>query len=119
MLHAGYRNILPDETHAADILVDLNGGCTAMPDPEVLPPDLTAVIERFPERAALVRRLATEDETFRGICEDFALACSTMVRLSALSDADRNPAVVADYELLIADLEKDIADAIQQADARE
>lgn len=119
MLHLGYRNTLPDEAHTGNVIADLNGGCAAMPDPEALPLDLTEVLVRFPERAALVLRLAGEDDVFRGICEDFALACITLVRLTALADTDRNPAVVADYELLIADLETDIAEAFRRADARE
>ena len=87
-----------------------------MPDQKALRLDLTHVLERFPDRVALVRRLASENEVFRSICEDFELARSTLVKLSTLPESDRNPAVLSDYESVVADLEKDIAAALRSAD---
>ncbi len=90
-----------------------------MPDPEASRIDLTQVLERFPTRAALIKRLSSENEAFRGICEDFALARSTLARLSTLAEPERNATVIADYESVVADLERDITAALQRADAAE
>lgn len=90
-----------------------------MPDLEASRLDLTHVLERFPERVALIERLASENDSFRGLCEDFALAISTLGRLSKLAEPERNATIIADYESVVAELERDIATALQHADAAE
>lgn len=90
-----------------------------MPDPETSRPYLTQVLESFPGHEALVRRLASENEGFRGLCEDLALARTTLDRLSALADTERNAAILSDYRSVVADLENDIAAALRRADAVE
>jgi hypothetical protein len=86
-----------------------------MTDPKGSRLDLKQVLVLFPEQAPLVKRLAMESEAFRSICEDYALASSTLARLSAAGDAERNATVLSDYLLLVADLERDIAAALRSA----
>jgi hypothetical protein len=108
--------MLPDSPHARDVPQGIIAGGAAMPDSEPSL-DLTQVLERFPGRAALVAHLASHNETFRSLCEDFALARSTLTRLSALAEADRNASVISDYESVLAELENDITKAIEHATA--
>lgn len=88
-----------------------------MPDHEASRLDLTEVLERFPERAALIRRLAGENEAFLGLCEDFVLARSTLARLLSVAEVERKVTVISDYESLVVELEGDIATALRDADA--
>lgn len=81
--------------------------------------DLTQVLERFNGRAELVRHLAIHNETFRDLCEDFTLARSTLARLSTLAATEQNATVIADYQSMVAELERDIATALQHAEATE
>ena len=71
-------------------------------------PDLAQVLALFPERSLHIRELFLRDESFRGLCEDYALARETLVRFEALPDADRRPEV-PDYRSVISELEKEIA----------
>ena len=94
-----------------------DGDCVAMPEPEASRLDLTQVLERFPDRAALIGRLLGESDAFRGLCEDFALARSTLARLLSVAEHERNVPVISDYESVVAELESDIATALRRADA--
>jgi hypothetical protein len=80
--------------------------------------DLEQIIERFPDRAALVTRLAHESEAFRSLCDDFTLAWGTLARLDGQEDRKRHAAVISDYIFLVAELERDIAAALDDAVAR-
>ena len=69
--------------------------------------DLSQIIARFPDDGALIRRLALKDETFRGICEEYALARASLSWFEALPDASSRPEV-ADFRSLIPGLELEI-----------
>lgn len=85
-----------------------------MAAPEALPFDIAQVLKRFPGDAALIARLLVENETFRAVCEDYALARSTLANLEQPKEA-REPPEVADYRSLVAELEKEIAEALRNA----
>lgn len=85
-----------------------------MTGPEKLRLDLAKIIERFPGDGALIRRLALKDEAFRGICEDYVLACASLSWFEARSGAKERPEV-ADYRSVIAGLEEEVAQLLQQA----
>jgi hypothetical protein len=72
------------------------------------------VLERFPEDAGLIRRLAVESETFQGACEDYALACATLSQLRRLSQEGGHPRM-ADYQSLVEELEKELSEMIGRA----
>ncbi|MCI0430701.1 MAG: hypothetical protein L0210_09200 [Rhodospirillales bacterium] len=76
--------------------------------------DIAQVLERFPRNAALVARLLVENETFRSVCEDYALARATLEQLEELKQVKQG-AEVADYRSLVAELEKEIAEALRNA----
>jgi hypothetical protein len=86
-----------------------------MSGPETSRLDLTHVLEHFPHSAALVRRLVVVDDTFWSICEDYALARATLVKLEKLEQAEQNVTKLADYRALVADLEREIAEALRNA----
>ena len=69
---------------------------------------LACVVERFPEKAALVRRLALRDEDFRGLCEEYALAKESLATFEARPDAAVRPEI-AEYRTVIAELEREIS----------
>ena len=71
-------------------------------------PDLTRVLDLFPEKSVAVRERFLRDESFRELCEDYALARDSLDRFEALPDADRRPEV-PDYRTVISELEKEIA----------
>lgn len=75
---------------------------------------LTLVVSRFPEKAALVRRLALRDEGFRGLCEDYALAKQSLAGFEARKDAAVRPEI-ADYRTVIGELEDEIAGFVSAA----
>ncbi len=85
-----------------------------MTGPEALPFDIAQVLERFPRDAALVGRLLVESETFRSVCEDYTLARAALAQLEELQ-RPMHLAEIADYRALVADLEREIAEALQNA----
>ena len=70
--------------------------------------DLARVLALFPERALGIREIFLKDESFRGICEDYGLACDSLARFEALPDARSRPEI-AEYRSVIAELEQEIA----------
>jgi hypothetical protein len=85
-------------------------------DSERVPFDLAQLLERFPSEAALVTRLLAEDDGFRTVCEDFVLARRTLEQLEAFQrEVQRTK--VAEYRQLVADLEREISQALQHAKA--
>lgn len=85
-----------------------------MSEPEATRLDLTPVLDRFPDDAKLVRRLSVESEAFRGMCEDYALARTTLAQLEALAQEGEHPRI-SDYRTLVEDLEKEIVNALRDA----
>jgi hypothetical protein len=68
---------------------------------------LREAIERFPDKAPALRRLALRDQTFRSLCEDYGLAHASLAGFQARTDAADRPEI-ADYRALIAELETEI-----------
>jgi hypothetical protein len=81
---------------------------------EALPFDIAQVLERFPGDAALIGRLVVENEIFRAACEDYVLAKSTLIDLEQLQQT-MEPMEVADYRSLVAELEREIGEALRNA----
>jgi len=86
-----------------------------MSDSEASRPDLTQVFARFPDSAALIRRLAIVDERFSSICEDYALAAATLAALRKPAKEKQDASKVAEYTMLVADLEREMSEAIRNA----
>jgi len=78
------------------------------------PIDVGQLLGRFRDDAALVARLYVEDDAFRHACEDLLLARATLIRLEERQE-QRQPASIAEYRQLAAELESEIAAAIQRA----
>jgi hypothetical protein len=76
--------------------------------------ELSRVIERFPEHALGVRESFLRDERFRSVCTDYCLACDSLARFEALSDA-RHRDVIAEYRSLMGDLEIELAERLPGA----
>ncbi len=70
--------------------------------------ELSLVLERFPERALVIREVFLREESFRSACEDYALACECLARFEALSDTDGGTEI-SYYRSVIAELESEIA----------
>ena len=73
------------------------------------------VLESHPAHAPLIRRLASTNETFRSICEDYALARDVLTSLERSAGASRDASTVAEYRVLVADLEREIVHALVKA----
>lgn len=69
-------------------------------------------IDRFPEMAQLIGRLAEQSETFRSLCEDHQLAVETLERLMA--HCPTNEKTISEYHTLVKELEADIAMTLQR-----
>ena len=76
--------------------------------------DIGRLLARFPCDAALVARLVGEDDAFRSLCEDFVLAETALVQFEALQ-REQETTKIAEYRQLVAELENDIAEALQHA----
>ncbi len=85
-----------------------------MTAPERLPFDMGQLLERFPGDAVLLAHLIDQSEDFRNVCEDLFLAKSTLIRLEAFQ-RERQPTKIAEYRQLVAELESEIAEAIDHA----
>jgi hypothetical protein len=73
------------------------------------------VVERFPERMELVRRLYLSDEQFRSICEDFSLSIASLRRFERRPDAHVRPEV-DDYRTVLRELEDEIRGYLAMAE---
>ena len=62
--------------------------------------------------AGLIRKLCLRDPVFRALCEDYALACQSRMRLDQLGGRDVLPEM-ADYAILIQELEAEVATALR------
>lgn len=66
---------------------------------------LAPVVERFPDQEARILRLALSDEGFLALCEEYDLARKSYGRLQVTPE---RAAEVAEYRMVIADLEEEI-----------
>jgi len=87
--------------------------------PEHLPFDMGQLFmgqlfEQFPGDAALIARLLVQSDAFRNMCEDLVLAKNALMQLEAFQ-RERQPKKVAEYRQLTAELEDEIAKAIEHA----
>jgi hypothetical protein len=69
-------------------------------------------VKRFPEYGALIRRLVLQDKSFRELCEDYLAACSSLAWFE--SSKEIRPEV-AEFALLIQQLEEEISNALDSA----
>jgi len=69
-------------------------------------------INRFPERAQLIGRLAAHSETFRSLCEDHQLAVETLEEL--MTRCPTNDKTISEYHALVNELEADIETILQK-----
>ena len=76
---------------------------------------LARLLARFPDQSARLRRRFLRDAAFRAICHDYALAVVALERFEARSDGDQRPEVT-DYRTVIAELEIEIREALQDSD---
>lgn len=74
------------------------------------------VAERFPDRAATVRRLYLSDERFRSACEDFALSVASLRRFETRPDAALRPEI-DDYRRLLRELGDELAHYLSAAES--
>ncbi len=84
-----------------------------MSGPATMPSEVKHVIQRFPAQADLIVRLAAQSESFRTICEDYALAVETLQRFEALGHAQLESKAqlehkIADYRSIVLDLAQEI-----------
>jgi len=72
------------------------------------------LLERFPSDAPLMERLLVENDTFRTLCEDLALARAMLVKLESFQ-SKRETAKIAEYHQLAAELENEISEVLRCA----
>ena len=82
--------------------------------PERLAIDMNQLLERFPDDAALVAFLLVQSEAFRNLCEDLILAKSALANLDRFQ-RQQQAAKIAEYRQLVAELENEIAEALEHA----
>lgn len=73
-----------------------------------------AAVQRFPESAGEIRRLALADAAFRALCSDLVEAQAALVRWTEAEGAraaDRR----REYDVLVRELADEIAEAIRHA----
>lgn len=85
-----------------------------MAPPERSPLDMAQLLERFPCDAALISRLLVQSDEFRNICEDLVLAESALNRLKTFQ-GEQDGTKLAEYGQLIAELEREIVEALEHA----
>ena len=82
--------------------------------PGRLPIDKNQLLERFPDDAALIALLLIQSDAFRSLCEDLVLAKSALANLDAFQ-RQQQAAKIAEYRQLVAELENEIAEALEHA----
>jgi len=82
--------------------------------PERLAIDMNQLLERFPGDAALIALLLVQSDAFRNLCEDLILAKSALANLDRFQ-RQQQAAKIAEYRQLVAELENEIAEALEHA----
>ena len=72
---------------------------------------LNRILELFPAQSVRIARRFAEDETFRGLCEDYCLARTTLFALKKRND-NSCEADIAEYDQLISELEAEMKIAL-------
>ncbi len=79
-----------------------------------VPVEMHQLLRRFPDDAAVLARLLGMDDSFRNVCEDYALAENTLARLERFQGPQQLPRI-AEYRQLLSELASEIAKAIESA----
>ena len=74
---------------------------------------LFVILERFPDRAEMIKRLFSKSEDFQTACEDFR-QCSTALRYWNQSMKADAPARQREYETLLRELEQEIEQRLKE-----
>lgn len=77
-----------------------------MTDHDGSPSSIISVLLRFPTHSRTIRRLMVEDETFRGIVEDFNLAANTLINMKNRTPVNLDR--LKEYTRLVTELEAEI-----------
>lgn len=85
-----------------------------MADAEIVQTGLAQAVARFPQARAALCRLALTDPEFREICEEYALALTSLASFEARPDADDRPEV-GDYRTVITEIETEIDRYLREA----
>ena len=85
-----------------------------MADADIAQRGLARAVERFPEAAVALHRLALTSPVFREICEEYALAQQSLAGFEARLDAAERPEI-GDYRTVIAELESEIDRFLREA----
>jgi len=72
---------------------------------------VTDVLERFPDHAPLIRKLAVSDTSFRAICDDYATAAAALRRWEASTDTQSRERQ-AEYRYLLESLEGEVREVL-------
>jgi len=76
--------------------------------------DLVLLLDRFPENAALIKKLVAEDEDFREVCEHYTVARNALARFEGCPKGRRD-VEIADYRQAVPELEQEISTFIRKA----
>lgn len=79
--------------------------------------DMDQLLGRFLGDAALISHLLVESDAFRHMCEDFILAKGTLKRLESVQQ-EAQAARITEYREIIAELEREITEALAHARPR-
>jgi ribosomal protein S19E (S16A) len=71
------------------------------------------VIERFPQHELAIERLVRTCETFRSMCEDYAVGIEALRRWEGSPDPRRSERI-AELSDALAELEQEILEALEQ-----
>ena len=73
---------------------------------------VTCVILRFKEYTPQIMKLLSEDQRFRAICEDYALAAAMLGSLEQKFRQEPVP-ILREYRVMVSELEDEIATRLQ------
>jgi hypothetical protein len=73
----------------------------------------THLIKRFPEHELAIERLTRKSESFRSMCEDYAVGIEALRRWERATDPQR-AARIAELRESLAELEEEMLEALEQ-----
>ena len=73
----------------------------------------THVIQRFPRHELAIERLVRTSESFRSMCDDYAVGVEALRRWERASDP-RRAARIAELREALAELEKEMLEVLEQ-----
>ena len=76
----------------------------------------THVIKRFPEHELAIERLVRTSESFRSMCDDYAVGVEALRRWERATDANHSVRI-ADLRDVLVELEEEMLDVLQQETA--